>query len=104
MNDFETELRDRLRAHERDLEPDLQERLGESRKVALGKIHRFRIPRFLLPLAGMTLASVAALILVFSPTSLQNNGNQGTLSPDTVQTQDLDFYYWLAETQDVAGS
>ena len=112
MNDngeFETQLRSRLRGSELELDPALTDKLRAARKRASSRSRGagsdFRLPRFLLPLGGMTLASVALFFLVLSPLQQSPQDMPGeSLSAETMDPQDLDFYYWLAETQNVAES
>ena len=102
MTDFERNLRDQLRASElRIVEEDLH-RLCQGRQRALAANRGFRLPRFLLPLGGMTLASLAIFLLVLSPQPQTTNTAVDTMAQDAAEMQDLDFYYWLAETQDVS--
>jgi len=59
------------------------------------------MPRFFVPLTGMALASVLALVLVLSP-SLQNpqmNQDDVLLSEGLDLYEDMDFYYWLASEE-----
>lgn len=104
MTDFERQLKEQLRSEERHLPDSVEQRLRASRQRACEQSRSFHLPRFLLPATGMTLASVLALTLILAPGSLQQAGDTGSASLDMLQTQELDFYYWLAETQDVAGS
>jgi len=104
MTDFERNLRAQLRATERHLDPAIESQLRQSRKKACQQPLGFRLPRFFLPLTGMTLASVFALTLILSPEMTDSSSLRDKLFPESVQSQDLDFYYWLAETQNVADS
>ncbi|MCK9502798.1 MAG: hypothetical protein M0Q95_01260 [Porticoccaceae bacterium] len=104
MTDFERNLRAQLLAAERHVDPVIERQLRQSRKHACEQAARFRLPRFLLPLTGMTLASLFALTLILAPEKSMFFNQQDALFPDTVQSQDLDFYYWLAETQNAKGS
>ena len=102
MTDFEQSLRDQLRSTERHLSPEIEARLRECRNTAVAKSSSFHIPRVLLPVAGMTMASIAAFFLVFSP--LPPTDDQPGTGYEQVDAQELDFYYWLAETQGVVGN
>jgi len=104
MTDFERNLRAQLIAAERRLDPAIERQLRQNRKNACERAPRLRLPRFLLPLTGMTLASLFALTLILAPEKSTFLNQQDVIFPDTVQSQDLDFYYWLAETQNAKGS
>ena len=51
---------------------------------------------------GLAVASVFALVITLSPGT--EDVSRPQISDQTVSSQDLDFYYWLAETQNVNGT
>lgn len=104
MTDFEQSLRGQLRARESALDPAIETRLRNARNRACNQADSAVSPRLWLPVTGMTLASIIAFAVIFLPLPGHKNSGSGGFSPDTAQTQDLDFYYWLAETQDSPGS
>lgn len=105
MSDIERQIRDQLRAREQQLDQDTLEHLRFARERAVSRAGKFRLPRVILPLGGMTLASIAIFFLVLSPLHQSNNNPaRPALSADSKEAQDLDFYYWLAENQDVIDS
>jgi hypothetical protein len=108
MNEFEKNARDQLRAAERELNPQTLAALAAMRKDVLTQVKpRGLLPRFALPAFGMAMASVVAMVLVFSPGSEK----QGNYSPDNPKLsdnielyEDMDFYNWLAQSgYDVKG-
>lgn len=104
MTDFESNLRNQLRSTEHQLEPEVLHGLRSARAKAIASRPSFRTPRVLLPLGGMTLASIAIFFLVFAPLHMSVDQAQPSGAMESSEAQDLDFYYWLAETQDVSGS
>ena len=104
MNEFERNLRDRLRSSEQQLDSDTVRSLHSARKNAVDQSPGFKLPKILVPIGGMALASIAVFLLVFSPIQQSSNQTRDSLILDQREIQDLDFYYWLAETQDVTGS
>lgn len=104
MNDFETRLRNQFEQQEQQLPPGVETRLRASRKNAVehGNAFSSRLHRLLLPVTGMAMASVFALVITLSPGTEDTPGGQR--SDQTASSQDLDFYYWLAETQNVNGT
>lgn len=107
MNDFEATLKQQFQEQENCLPPGIETRLRANRKDAVEiatKENSFvsRIHRLLLPVTGMAMVSVFALVITLSPGTEDTSGNQ--ISDQTVSSQDLDFYYWLAETQNVNGT
>jgi hypothetical protein len=104
MTDFEKSLRDQLRATETQLAPTIEVQLRAARQKAVARVGAFHLPRFLLPVTGMTLASIFALAILFSPQMSHFGDQKRNIASDGSVNQELDFYYWLAETQDVAGS
>ena len=101
MNDFEHDMREQLRAKERQIDDSNLDQLRMARRRAVAKNRGLRIPNVLLPLGGMTLASLAIFFLVLSPPQTTDTAFE-PLSADSGEMQDLDFYYWLAETQNVS--
>lgn len=104
MTDYEQSLRDQLRARERALDPAIEARLRSARAIACSQPDSPLMYRLWLPVTGMTLASIIAFAVIFLPIHGHKGAGNGEFSADRVKTQDLDFYYWLAETQDSAGS
>lgn len=104
MTDFESNLRGQLRSTEQQLEPDILRSLSCARSRAVASRPFLRTPKVLLPLGGMTLASIAILFVLFAPLHMSVDQAQQSRPMESSETQDLDFYYWLAETQDVTGS
>ena len=102
MTDFEKNLRQQLRAKEVQLEQENIDNLRIVRQKAVAKNRGFRLPRVLLPLGGMTMASIAIFFLVLSPMQQTVDPTTDSLAVDSSEMQDLDFYYWLAENQDVS--
>tara|TARA_R110000822_G_scaffold159476_8_gene299202 strand:- start:11484 stop:11804 length:321 start_codon:yes stop_codon:yes gene_type:complete len=101
MSDFEKTMQDVLRSSERELDADTTQRLAQARMQALDGASQRRMPRFFVPVTGMALASVLALVLVLSP-SLQNpqmNQDDVLLSEGLDLYEDMDFYYWLASEE-----
>jgi hypothetical protein len=101
MDDFEKQMRDALRASERDLDTDTAQRLSQARSYALNTADKPQPARFFMPATGVALASVIALVLVLSP-NLQDSqttpaGNDEMLLSEGIDLyEDMDFYYWLA--------
>jgi len=105
LSDAEKQMRDLLRSSERELDTDTLEQLANARSLALKSAStKGRAPRFFMPVTGMALASVIALILVLSP-NLQDNQTVPTgqdeilLSEGIDLYEDMDFYYWLASEE-----
>jgi hypothetical protein len=107
MSDFEATLKQQFREQENCLSPGVETRLRANRKNAVeiaakGNSFASRVHRLLLPVTGMAMVSVFALVITLSPGTEDTSGNH---TPDqAVSSQDLDFYYWLAETQNVNGT
>ena len=101
-NDFEKQMRDVLRSSERELDTNTTQRLAQARSEALKSVTTKRYaPRFFMPVTGMALASVVALVLVLSPNLQENqtsplNQEEILLSEGMDLYEDMDFYYWLA--------
>ena len=72
MNDFEKQIQDVLRSTERELDADTAQHLVQARSRALKSAGKRQTARFFMPVTGMALASVVALVLVLSP-NLQDN-------------------------------
>ena len=103
MTDFERNLRDQLRASELRIEEEHLDRLRQGRERAVARNRGFRLPRVLLPLGGMTLASLVIFLLVLTPQQpRQPDAARDTMALDGSEMEDLDFYYWLAETEAVS--
>ncbi|MDX2464037.1 MAG: hypothetical protein QNK31_05970 [Porticoccus sp.] len=101
INDFEKQIQDVLRSTERELDADTAQHLVQARSQALKSAGKRQTARFFMPVTGMALASVVALVLVLSP-NLQDNqitpmGNDEMLLSEGIDLyEDMDFYYWLA--------
>ncbi len=105
MTKFEQHLQHQLRAGERSLDPATEASLRASRQLALAQHRGSRLSRLLVPASGMALASIAAFFLIFSPLPELSNGQFNTqVTTEITDSQDLDFYYWLAVTEGVADS
>ncbi len=96
MNELEHDLRQQLLDAERELDTGTLRRLRMARASALERGRQSRLPRLMVPAMGMVTASIVALVLVVSPLNDQNGQD---ISPDNASFyQDLEFYYWLAES------
>ena len=101
MNEFERTVRDDLRTLERRLDSRTARALEAGRGKALAAARKRRLPSFLMPAAGMAAASVVALVLLLSPehqNGVQAPADDPRLSENVDFYEDLDFYYWLAES------
>jgi hypothetical protein len=101
MNDFEKKMQDVLRHSEREMDSDTIQRLAQARAQALDISSQRRTPRFFVPVTGMALASVLALVLVMSP-NLQDSQQQQEdvlLSEGLDLYEDMEFYSWLASEE-----
>ncbi|HEB28771.1 MAG TPA: DUF3619 family protein [Porticoccus sp.] len=98
MSDFEKKMQEVLRRSERELDTDTTQRLAQARTQALDGASQRRAPRFFVPVTGMALASVLALVLVLSPT--QQNQDDVLLSEGLDLYEDMEFYSWLASEED----
>ncbi len=105
-SEFEVQLRKQLLSAERDVDPQMAERLTAARKRALNIpvnpwVSRFR--KAVWPTAGMVLASalvVTVILMPLSPRQIPDKlavDNQGSDSLELLEN--LDFYYWLAENE-----
>jgi Tfp pilus assembly protein PilN len=99
MKEFETQMRDVLRRSERELDTDTVQHLAQARSHAMNAAASKR--RFFMPVTGMALASVVALVLVLSPNFQDNqttplSNDEMLLSEGIDLYEDMDFYYWLA--------
>lgn len=105
MNDFEKQMQKVLRSSERELDTETTQRLVQSRINALNAASKRRMPRFFVPATGMALASVLALVLVLSPSVQHYPSNQEEilLSEGLDLYEDMDFYYWLADEENLQG-
>ena len=104
METFENVLKRQLQDAEHHLDSNLTRRLRQARYRALAARPRFRLPRLVVPALGMVTASIVAIVLVVAPPDdssdkAPGNGAVEQLSPDSAEFyEDLDFYYWLAES------
>jgi hypothetical protein len=98
---FEQNLRQQLRSQEYQLDPAISERLQQARHQAVARARFKRWPRFLVPTFAMATASMVAAILVWSPVDGTHHGatNDNFPAEHAELYEDLDFYYWLAESQ-----
>lgn len=102
MTDFEGKLQDQLRAAENQLTPEIQRQLKERRNLALAREKKAKWPRFFYPVASMAIAVIVAFSFLFSPGIFKEQPLSNSPSSDIATTkEDLDFYYWLAQTQSI---
>ena len=101
MSELEAKTQNLLRQSEQALESDVARQLKQVRQRALSKKQKeSRLPSFLIPATGMALASLVALVLVYSPTgSIYNNDNEVLANENIELYEELDFYYWLASQE-----
>jgi len=103
MNEFEKNVRSELRAAERELDPETITAICNLRKDVLAHARPRRLRRLFVPAFSMAMASVVAMVLVFSPSLDQGDsiapGNP-KLSENADLYEDMDFYYWLAQAGD----
>lgn len=101
LSEAEKQMRDVLRSSERELDSSTMQQLANARSEALKSATKRHTPRFFMPVTGMAVASVIALILVLSP-NLQDNQTMPAGQDDVLLSEgidlyeDMDFYYWLA--------
>ncbi len=105
MNDFEKQMQNVLRRSERELDTETAQHLAQARITALNAASKMRMPRFFVPATGMALASVLAVVLVLSPGVQDYPANQEEtlLSEGLDLYEDMDFYYWLADEENLQG-
>lgn len=109
MSDFEMKMRDILRSSEQEVDDSTARALAAARKQALSKASKYHLPRFLMPTAGMALASLLALVLVYSPDIYHDDSRQTPdellLSENADLYEEMDFYNWLAsaDNRDLKG-
>lgn len=102
MSTFEETLREQLRNAEHNLDDSVTHQLVNARRQALSARRRFHLPRFMVPALGMVTASVVALVLVVAPAedNDKRKSNMEKLTPESTEFyEDLDFFYWLAESE-----
>ena len=101
MSDFEKKMQEVLRRSERELDTDTTQRLVQARTQALDGTSQRQTPRFFVPVTGMALASVLALVLVLSPNvqNPQQNQDDVLLSEGLDLYEDMEFYSWLASEE-----
>jgi len=95
MNTFEQALREQLREAEHNLDDSVAQQLVNARRQAMSA------RRFMVPALGMVTASVVALILVVAPVddNQQRQSGMERLTPENAEFyENLDFFYWLAES------
>lgn len=101
MNTFEQALREQLREAEHNLDDPVAQQLVNARRQAMSARRQFHLPRFMVPALGMVTASVVALILVVAPVddNQQRQSGMERLTPENAEFyENLDFFYWLAES------
>lgn len=101
MSTFEQTLREQLNNAEHQLDDSVTLQLANVRRRALSTRRGFRLPKLMVPALGMVTASIVALVLVVAPldSTGPGNGSADRLSPEnTAFYEDLDFFYWLAES------
>lgn len=102
MSTFEQTLREQLQSAEDNLDDAITHQLVNARRKALSARRRFSLPRFMVPAMGMVTASVVALVLVVAPLEDSNprKTSMEKLTPESTEFyEDLDFFYWLAESE-----
>ncbi|MGK2915292.1 MAG: hypothetical protein ACSLE5_12750 [Porticoccaceae bacterium] len=98
---FEDALRKDLHHAEQQLDAHTRFRLATARAQAMAATpRRWSFSNVAVPAFGITLASLALLLLTPSSTTNLVPGNDSDLRPSNLELyQDLDFYYWLAERE-----
>lgn len=100
MSEFETKAQNLLRKSEHKLDNGVAQQLASARRQVLNSHKRSRLPSFLLPATGMALASLIAVVLVYSPLENQRSIEDEALISEGIELyEDLDFYYWLASQE-----
>lgn len=98
---FEAELRDELHTLEETTGAPEIFRLAQARNRALAQT-KAKSGKFLWPVMGASMASaLIAMVLIIQPdnTELDNQLAGEIIIGDSIEFyEDLDFYYWLAET------
>lgn len=99
MTDQAYSYRQRLRTAERHLPAATEQALRERRQQAMALTERGRWPRWLIPASGFAAASLLTLVVILAPSPPNTGANAPTMAgEETRLDEELDFYYWLAET------
>lgn len=99
--DFERQMQAVLRSSEYDLDMETSQSLANARAEALKGLKKPLGRRFFMPMTGMALASIVAVVLVLSP-NLKNeapsmqNSSEVMFSESIDLYEDMEFYSWLA--------
>ena len=104
MTDFEKQMQTVLRDSESQLDTQTIRSLANARSEAMNESKKSYSSRFFMPVTGMALASVIALVLVLSPDFYSNqtpalDNEELLLSEGMDLYEDMDFYYWLASEE-----
>jgi hypothetical protein len=99
MSQFERSLRRRLDDFERQLDEDTATRLAGVRRRALSMGGARRSLRLALPAAGMAAATLVLALWLLPPENRETGGKTPPLSNNAEFYENLDFYYWLAESE-----
>ncbi len=103
---FEQSLQSDLRHSEQAIDVENLQQLAGFRQQALESATRAprRLRRFLWPTAGMALASILVLVLALPLSPLGPTAANEYVSDNLELYDDLEFYYWLADSeQDLRG-
>lgn len=103
---FEQRLQSDLRHSEQAIDAEHLQQLAGFRQQALENttLARRHLRRFLWPGAGMALASLLLLVLALPLSPLDPSAANEYLSDNLELYDDLEFYYWLADSeQDLRG-
>lgn len=91
--------RQQLRAAERRLPAATEQALRECRQQAMALTERRRWPRWLVPAGGFAAASLLTLVVILAPSPPNTGADAPAMAgEETRLDEELDFYYWLAET------
>lgn len=102
MTDLEGKLRVQLRAAEGELPSEIQQQLKVRRDLVLAQQHKFNWQRFLYPATSMAIVVIVAFSFLFSPVIFKEQPLLNSPSSEiNAAKEDLDFYYWLAQTQTI---
>lgn len=103
---FEQSLQSDLRHSEQTIDVEHLQQLADFRQQALESATRAprRLRRFLWPTAGMSLASILVLVFALPLSPLGPTAANEYVSDNLELYDDLEFYYWLADSgQDLRG-
>ena len=79
------------------LTPSAEVSLSKASSIKARAARRWR--HFLLPAAGMSLASILVLVLLTELPRIHSTSLEQPLNENLELYDNLDFYYWLAETE-----